>query len=82
MMGLNGRKPGTLHANNKGADQPVHPCSRISVFVICFLESKISKLASCKILIFNLVSVSKQVGLSHDDSYPEDRFSRDMAPLS
>ena len=47
-MGLNARKPGIIHANNKGADQSVHPRSLISAFVICLLESKISKLASCK----------------------------------
>ena len=29
-------------ANNTGADQPVHPCSLISTFVIQFLESIIS----------------------------------------
>ena len=34
------------------ADQPVHLCSLISAFVICLLVSLISKLASCKILIF------------------------------
>ena len=32
-------------ANNKGADQPAHPHSVIIVFVICLLESFISKLA-------------------------------------
>ena len=63
-MDINVRKPGILHANNKGADQPVHPRSLISVFVICLLESKLSKLASCIILIFHLVSVSEQIGLS------------------
>ena len=64
IMGLNAGKPGILHANNKGADQPVHPRSLISAFVICLLESKISKLASRKILIFHLVSASEQVRLS------------------
>ena len=33
-------------ANNKGADQPAHPRSPISTFLIRFLESIISKLAS------------------------------------
>ena len=41
-MGLNAGKPGILHANNKGADQPVHPRSLISAFGICSLDSKIS----------------------------------------
>ena len=40
IMGLNAGKPGILHANNKGADQPVHPRSLISAFVNCLLESK------------------------------------------
>ena len=36
----------------------------LTYFVICILESKISTLASYKILIFHLVSVYEQVGLS------------------
>ena len=39
-------------ANNKGADQPAHPRSLISVFVIHLLEIVISRLATCKILSF------------------------------
>ena len=39
-------------ANNKGADQPAHPGSLISVFVIHFLKSIISKLASSEISVF------------------------------
>ena len=38
--------------NNKSADQPVHPCRLISTFVICFLESIISRLAMSEISIF------------------------------
>ena len=30
-----------LLANNKGADQPAHPCSLFSAFVICYLKSKV-----------------------------------------
>ena len=30
------------YANNKGADQPVHPRSLISTFVVCWLDSIIS----------------------------------------
>ena len=37
--------------NNKGADQPAHPRSLISAFVIRFLESIISKLATSETLI-------------------------------
>ena len=39
-------------ANNTGADQPAHPCSLISAFVIRFLESIISRLATSGISIF------------------------------
>ena len=39
-------------ANNTGADQPAHPRSLISTFVIRFLESTISKLATSEISIF------------------------------
>ena len=39
-------------ANNTGADQPGHPRSLISAFVILFLESIISGLATNEILIF------------------------------
>ena len=39
-------------ANNTGADQPAHPRSLISTFVIRVLESTISKLASSEISFF------------------------------
>ena len=39
-------------ANNKGADQPAHLGSLISVFVIRFLESIISILATSEVSIF------------------------------
>ena len=39
-------------ANNTGADQPAHPRSLISAFVIRFLKSVISKLATSEILVF------------------------------
>ena len=51
-------------AKNKGADQPEHPRILISTFVICFLESNISKLATDEISIFYLVSVAEGTGLS------------------
>ena len=38
--------------NNKGADQPAHLGSLISTFVICLLESTISRLAMSEILSF------------------------------
>ena len=51
-MGLDARKPVRGFANNQGADQPVHPHSLISTFVIRVLESIISKLATGEISIF------------------------------
>ena len=39
-------------ANNTGADQPAHPRSLISAFVIRFLQSIICQLATDEILIF------------------------------
>ena len=39
-------------ANNTGADQPAHPRSLISAFVIRLLESIISKLATSEISVF------------------------------
>ena len=51
-------------ANNEDADQPAHPRSLISTFVIRFLESIISKLATSEILIFWLVYTAGQAGLN------------------
>ena len=45
-------------ANNTGADQPGHPCSLISAFVIRFLESIYLD------LLLYLVSVAEQAGLN------------------
>ena len=39
-------------ANNTDADQPAHPRSLISAFVIQVLESTISKLATSEISVF------------------------------
>ena len=59
-------------ANNKGADQPAHPRSLISAFVIRLLESiiHVSKFAASEILIFELVSVAEQAGLNLTFSEP------------
>ena len=43
----------TYFENNKGVDQPGHPLRLISAFVICFLESIISKLATGEISILS-----------------------------
>ena len=53
-------------SNNKGTDQPAHPHRLISAFVIRFLGSIISKLATCKISIFQLVSVAEEACLRRD----------------
>ena len=50
-------------ANNKGADQPAHLRSLISVFVIRVFETIIPRLASIAILIFWLVFVAEKTGL-------------------
>ena len=47
-MGHDARKHVLLHANYKGADQPVHPRSLIITFANRLLESKIFKLANAK----------------------------------
>ena len=39
-------------ANNTGADQPAHPCSLISAFIIRLLESTICKLPTGEISLF------------------------------
>ena len=50
--------------NKTGADQPAHPHSLIRAFVIHFLKSIICNLASGEILIFYLVPVAEDAGLS------------------
>ena len=50
-------------AVNKGADQPEHPGSLISTFVICLLESMISRLTTGEIAVLKLVSEPEQAGL-------------------
>ena len=64
-MGLNARKP-VLEgfANNKGADQPEHPRSLISTFVIPFLKSILSNLDTSEILLFLLGSEAQHAGLN------------------
>ena len=49
--------------NNKDADQPAHPRSLISAFVICFLESIISRLARSEISLLYIVLVAEETGL-------------------
>ena len=51
-------------ANNKGTDQPVHPCRLISAFVFHSFESIISRVAKSGISIFKLVPVPEQASLN------------------
>ena len=46
-----------LRLNNTASDQPAHPHSLISAFVICFFENIMCKLANGKISILLIVSV-------------------------
>ena len=60
-----------LYANNKGTDQPLHPHSLVSTFVIRLFMSIIAKIAKCKVYLFQLVLVagwfeSYSVGNSED----------------
>ena len=50
--------------NTEGADQPARPRSLVSAFVIHYLESIVVKLVPCKFLLFSLVSVAEETGLS------------------
>ena len=53
-----------LSAENKDTDQAAHSPCLISTFIISFLKN-ITKLATCKISIFQLiVSVAEHAGLS------------------
>ena len=51
------------YANNKGADQPAHPCSLISTFVVRCLDSMILLVSISEISSFYLASVAAQAGL-------------------
>ena len=53
-----------LYANNKGADQPAHPRSLISAFVVRCLDSIISLVSILEISSLKLASVAAQAGLS------------------
>ena len=69
------------YANNKGADQPAHPRSLISTFIVRYLEL-IPIIAKSKISRLQLVSVAEQAGLCLPWSQiPEVTFSRDGAQI-
>ena len=50
---------GISYANNKGADQPAHPRSLISAFVVHCLNSVMSLVSATKISSLMLASVAE-----------------------
>ena len=74
------RKPVLPYVNNKGADQPAHPCSLISTSVIRCLDSVIPLGTISKISSLYVVCVAEEASLSLTwVQTPEDRISRDGA---
>ena len=68
------------YANNKGADQPGHPRSLISAFVVRCLDSLMSLVSVTKISSLMLASVAEQVSLILTWSETtEETFSHDEA---
>ena len=52
------------HANNKGTDQPAHPRSLISTFVVRCLDSLIPLVSISEISSLQLASVAAEAGLN------------------
>ena len=70
------------YANNKSADQPAHPRSLNSAFVVLYLDSIIPILAISKTSRPKLAFVAEQAGLYVTWlQTPENRFSHDEAQL-
>ena len=72
------------YANNKGADQPAHPCSLISAFIVHCLDSiiHVSLVSISKFPSLMLASVAEQASLSLTWSEtPEDTFSHDEVQM-
>ena len=68
------------YANNKGADQPAHPRSLISAFVVRCLDSVVSLVSVIKISSLMPASVAERASLSRTGRKPpEDMFSHDEA---
>ena len=69
-------------ASNKGIDQPAHPHSLSSAFVVRCLDSVMSLVSIPKISSLMLASVGEQASLSLTwPETPEDMFSHDEAYL-
>ena len=76
------RKRLISYANNKGADQPAHPRSLISAFVVRCLDSVMSLVSVIKISNLMLASAAEQAGLSLTWSdTPKYTFSHDKAHI-
>ena len=68
------------YANNNGADQPAHPRSLISAFVVRCLDSIMSLVSVTKISSLMLASGAERASLSVTWSEtPGDTFSHDEA---
>ena len=63
-MGHVMRKLFMPYANNKGADQPAHPCSLISAFAVRYLDSIIPLVSITEISSLYLAFVAAQTGLN------------------
>ena len=71
------------YANNKGTDQPAHPGSLISTFVVCCQDSIIFLVSISEISSLQLASVAEQASLSLTWSEtPKDKFCPVMAHIS
>ena len=70
------------YANTKGADQPAHPRSLTSAFVVLCLDSVMSLISVTKVSSLLLASVAEQASLSLTWSETlEDTFSYKAAQL-
>ena len=70
------------HANNKAADQPAHPHSQISAFVVRCLDSIVSLVPIFAIWWLTQACVAEQAGLSPAWSQtPKDSFSQSEKSL-
>ena len=77
------RKCVMSYANNKGADQPAHPCSLISAFVVRCLDSVMLLVSVTKISSLMLASVAAQAGLCLAwPETPEDTSCRVTAQIT
>ena len=71
-----------LYSNNKGADQPAHPRSLISSFVVRCLDSIITLISISEISSLYLTSVAAQAGLNLTWSHTtKTSFSRDEVQM-